>query len=64
MTKELLQEKRREKSISQEELARICNISVSSVRNWEQGRQDPDRMSLETFKKICFYLDIKIEEGL
>lgn len=64
MTGKFLQEKRREKNLSQEELAKKCNLSVCSIRNWEQGLRDPNKMSLENYKKLIFVLNIKAEEGL
>lgn len=64
MTKEFLQEKRKEKNFSQEEFARRINKSVDSIRKWEQGKQDLNKMSLETYIKICFVLDLEKGEGL
>lgn len=64
MTKEFLQEKRIEKKYSQEELARKINMSVETVRSWEQGKVNPNKMSLETYKKICFVLNLEKGEGL
>lgn len=64
MTKEFLQEKRKEKNFSQEEFARRINKSVDSIRKWEQGKQDLNKMSLETYIKICFVLDLQKGEGL
>ena len=64
MDGKFLQDRRVKKSISQEDLARKCNISVSSIRNWEQGLRDPNKISLETFKKIIYFLEIPVEEGL
>lgn len=64
MTGKFLQEKRKEKNLSQEQLARRCNISISSIRNWEQELRDPNTMSLEIYKKICFVLNLEKGEGL
>lgn len=64
MTGKFLQEKRREKKLSQEELARKCNISIASIRNWEQGVRDPNTMSIEIYKKLCFVLNLEKGEGL
>lgn len=64
MTKEFLQEKRKEKNFSQEEFARRINKSVDIIRKWEQGKQDLNKMSLETYIKICFVLNLEKGEGL
>lgn len=64
MTKEFLQEKRKEKNFSQEEFARKINKSVDSIRKWEQGKQDLNKMSLETYIKICLVLNLEKGEGL
>ena len=45
-----IQELRKEKRLSQEEFAKICNVKQSCVSKWERGTTFP---SLETIVFIC-----------
>lgn len=41
---------RKEKGMSQERMAKFLDVSVSSVRHWEQGISTPNRTCLQIFK--------------
>lgn len=53
--------KRKEKNMTQEELAEKLGVSDRTVGNWENGRNMPD---LSLFKPLCDELDISINELL
>lgn len=53
--------KRKEKKLTQQELAEKLNVTDKSVSNWENGKHMPD---LSLFKQICDELDITINELL
>ena len=52
-------ELRKEKNISQQELAAICNFEKSNLSRLEAGRVNPTLLTLE---KICKGLDVGISE--
>ena len=52
---------RKDKKMTQSELAEKLNVTDRSVSNWENGRNMPD---LSLFKPICDELDITINELL
>ena len=54
-------EKRKEKKLTQEELAERLGVTNRSISNWENGKNMPD---LSLFKPICSVLDITINELL
>lgn len=43
----LIRELRKEKGISQQELAKLCGVHQTAVSQWEKGRTMPDRKSLQ-----------------
>ncbi len=43
---------RKEKNISQQELAKLCGVHQTAVSQWEKGRTAPDRNSLKLLSKI------------
>lgn len=47
----LIRELRREKGISQQELAKLCGVHQTAVSQWEKGRTLPDRNSLQLLSK-------------
>lgn len=53
--------KRKEKSITQEELASTLGVTNRSISNWECGKNMPD---LSLFKPLCEVLDISLNELL
>lgn len=53
--KEVLKSLRKEKSISQDELASLLKISRSTVAMYEQGRREPD---FETLEKIADFFNV------
>lgn len=48
----LIRELRREKGISQQELAKLCGVHQTAVSQWEKGRTLPDRDSLRLLSKV------------
>ena len=55
---ERLKELRKEKGISQKELAVLLDTNNSSVCDWERGRTQPD---LETVVKIAQYFHVSAD---
>ena len=53
--------KRKNKNITQEELASILGVTNRSISNWECGKNMPD---LSLFKPLCETLDISLNELL
>lgn len=53
-----LVELRKEKGLTQEELAKALNISRSALSLYEIGKRDPDT---ETLKKIAEYFNVSID---
>ncbi len=53
-----LRELRKEKGLTQIELAKILNVSDRSVGFYETGERDPDT---ETLKKLADYFDVTID---
>ena len=58
---EKLQELRRKKGLTQEELAEILYVSRTAVSKWESGRGIPN---LESLKAISKYFSVSIDELL
>ncbi len=48
----IIREIRREKGMSQQELAKLCGVHQTAVSQWEKGRTMPDRNSLQLLSKI------------
>lgn len=48
----LIRELRREKGISQQELAKLCGVHQTAVSQWEKGRTLPDRNSLRLLSDV------------
>ena len=46
---------RKEKNITQKEIAEILGISPTCYAGYEQGYREPD---FKTLKKICIYFDV------
>jgi len=53
--------KRREKNLTQEQLAEKLDVSNKTVSKWENGKSMPD---YETIERLCDELDITIAELL
>ena len=58
MNGERLAELRRAKGITQEDLANYVNLSLSSIKKYEQGKIEPDD---STKKKIAIYFNISCD---
>ena len=46
-----IRELRKEKGLSQQELAKLCGVHQTAVSQWEKGRTLPDRSSLQLLAK-------------
>ena len=55
MNKCRLKEIRKEKGITQEELAKVLGVNKATVSGWECGRNYP---SVEKLIELCKYLDV------
>lgn len=58
---EFIKTKRREKNLTQEELAQKLNVSNKTVSKWESGKCMPDYSVIES---LCEELDITVSELL
>lgn len=58
MFSENLRRIRRERNVTQKELARALHVSQGTVGNWESGVREP---SLETIYKICSFFDVPLD---
>ena len=52
---------RKEKGLTQQELAKIVGVTDRAISNWENGRRMPD---ISLFKVLCEALDISLNELL
>ena len=50
---------RKDKKMTQEQLAEKMGVSINAVSKWERGLSFPD---VALYKKLCEELDINIEE--
>lgn len=48
----ILKELRKQKGLSQSELARLCSVHQTAVSQWENGRTSPDSESLLVLSKV------------
>lgn len=58
MFKDRLKKLRKEKSLSQRELAKTLHLSPSTIAMYETGQREPDS---ETLKKIADFFDVTID---
>lgn len=56
-----LKEIRRVKGFSQEDLAKLTEINLNTIRNYEQGRREP---SFDILEKIKIALDCSYDDLL
>ncbi len=56
--KDILKELRLEKSLTQEELAKELNFSMSVVNKWENGKKNP---SVDSLKILAKYFNVTID---
>lgn len=54
-TGERIAKKRREKQLTQQQLANEMNLNIRSIRDWESGATQP---ALNTITKLCALLDV------
>ena len=57
-----LQSQRIKKGLSQSELAKAANISIQSLRYYEQKLQPLENARLKTIIKICKALNCKVDD--
>ena len=57
-----LKQIRKEKGLTQSELAEKCNISIKSVQAYEQGTRKLEKANKNTIIKICEVLNCKISD--
>jgi len=50
---------RKEKGMTQDELAEKLNVTRQAVSNWEQGKAQPD---IETLTKLAEIFDVSVEQ--
>lgn len=55
---EKLKELRKEKSLTQKQLAEILEVSTTCYAGYEQGYREPD---FKTLKKICLFFDVSAD---
>lgn len=53
-----LKELRNERSLTQEQLAQILNVSKTTICQWETFKQEP---SLNTLVAIAYYFDVSVD---
>ena len=54
-----IQERRKEKKLTQEELAEKLSVNNKTISRWENGKNMPD---VSMFKPLCQILEISVEE--
>ena len=52
---------RKEKNLTQEELAELIDVSFASVNRWEQGHFEPTMKAKRKLAKICKENNIDME---
>lgn len=55
---EKLKELRKEKNLTQKQLAEILEVSTTCYAGYEQGYREPD---FKTFKKICLFFGVSAD---
>jgi transcriptional regulator with XRE-family HTH domain len=58
----LLRKLRARLNFSQEDLAKLLNVSFSSINRWENGHHEPTIISKEKLKELFITYNIKINE--
>ena len=53
-----LRELRIEKGVSQEEIAKLLNMSKMAISHWERGNSEP---SIEQLKILARYFDVSVD---
>lgn len=58
--KENIKNIRRQNNLTQQQLANALNVSLESIRNYEQGKREPNFIALEKIKNYfnCSYDDL------
>lgn len=55
MIGKILKQMRREKELSQEDMAMILNINQTTLSGYERGYREPNYETIEKIAKICNY---------
>ena len=58
MFQERLKELRKEKHLTQKQLAQVLQTTDDSIFSWEKGRSQP---SIEMLQKICAYFSVSAD---
>lgn len=53
--------KRRSKSLSQDDIAKVLGVSKQTISNWEREATIPT-LTIEQFKKLCKLLDCTLDD--
>lgn len=53
-----LKELRLEKAVTQEDIAKLLNMSKMAVCHWERGNSEP---SIEQLKALAVYFDVSVD---
>lgn len=60
-TKELIIHIRAKLDLTQEELAKLLNVSYQTIYRWEMGKTKPTRKTMCQIAEICKENNIKVE---
>ena len=55
---EILKELRKDKNLTQKNIAQALNVTVATVSHWECGYQEP---SLKDFSQLCDLLEVSAD---
>lgn len=52
---------RKKLNLSQEQLARMLNVSFSTINRWENGKSQPSQMARELINQLCIREKINMD---
>ena len=55
---DILSDLRKEKRLFQDDVAKIVNVSKSTISNWEKGKQEP---SIDCIKKLSAFFNVSTD---
>lgn len=59
---ELIRNMRKRALLSQEEFAKLLNVSVGTINRWENGKTKPNITAMKKIKTYCENRDFPFEE--
>ncbi len=59
---ELIRNMRKRALLSQEDFAKLLNVSVGTINRWENGKTKPNIMAMKKIKAFCEEKSISFEE--